>query len=341
MKKNGENSASLETLSSIAKCYKELGDYRNALDIDKKCYEKRSIILGKTAFYTMYSLYNVVLDYLALGDDENVFSLSEYGYQILFNNGEAWDTRHSLWLDLLSGLYRNIKYCYDKAYDIDRKRYSFYIKEYGDDSRETLEALSDMASDLYELKLYSDALELDLRHYNKSRDCLGEYDEDTVKDLLRISQDYSGLGRYSESNKYAMAYLSQCDKSDENSKNVLSAYRSLIIGFNKTNDLRNSLKYAEIAFNYAFKKYGENDSVTILFLSLLRSATKEIGNSYQKLAIYDEKLFKYYLSKDGSDSKDTIFYLANLVNDYEVLGDKGKMYAYLALFEQFTKSGEK
>ena len=73
----------------------------------------------------------------------------------------------------------------------------------------------------------------------------------------------------------------------------------------------------------------------------MRSATKEIGNSYQKLAIYDEKLFKYYLSKDGSDSKDTIFYLANLVNDYEVLGDKGKMYAYLALFEQFTKSGEK
>ena len=213
---------------------------------------------------------------------------------------------------------------YTKVKNAYQKLYNLYKHELGENHRNTLSALNNLANSYFDLGDYSKACELHNILYNARKEILGENHSDTLFALNNLAGSYAYLGDYSKAFELqSTVYNARKKVSGENHPDTLTALHNLAITYSDLGDYNKAYELQNLVYNGRKEVLGKNHPDTLSTLYNLASSYSDLGD-YNKALELETIVYNGRKEVLGKNHPDTLSALNNLANFYSYLGDYSK-----------------
>ncbi len=321
-------------LSNLAVTYKDLGNYKKALELDEKSYMLRCKVFGKEHPATLKALNNLAFSYGELGDNKTAFELYEKCYELRCKvlGSDHYDTLGAL--NNLAVSYKDSGN-YKKALELQEKCYTYQCKVLYSENPATLVSLNNLADIYRKLGEHKKALKLQKKCYKLQCKVFGEEYPDTFFSLNNLACIYKELGEYKKALKLSKKCYGLCCKvlGEEHPK-TLGILNNFADEYSRLGEYKKALKLSRKCYGLCCKVFGEEHPVALTTLNNLASIYKKNGDIKQALKL-SEKCYKSRCKVLGEEHPDTLLTLNNLALEYNSSGDYKKA---LELLEKCYKS---
>ena len=181
--------------SNLADAFKDLGEYRHALDLYEDTLARRRRVLGDDHPETLRSANNLANGMRELGEyararelDEDTFAR----YRRVLGDDHPETLRSAN--NLANGMRELGEYA--RARELDEDTFARYRRVLGDDHPATLRSANNLANDMRELGEYARARELDEDTFARYRRVLGDDHPATLRSANNLANDMRELGEY-------------------------------------------------------------------------------------------------------------------------------------------------
>ena len=317
----GENT--LIWMSNVASAYRDLGDYKKALELNEKSYALRCKVLGEEHPDALTSLNNLAAVYNDIGEYKKALELNEKCYKL---RCEVLGEKHPDTLMSLSNLactYGKLG-DYKKELKLDERCYAFMCEVLGEEHLDTLNALNNLASAYSGIGEYEKALELNEKCYALYCKVFGEDYPDTLRSLSNLASAYSDIGEYEKALELnEKSYALRCKVLGEEHPDMLISLDNLAYTYGRLGDLKKALELHEQCHVLRRKVLGEEHPDTLLSLNNLAYIYGKLGDLKKALELH-EQCYALKCKVLGEDHPDTLRSLNNLADTYGELGDYKK-----------------
>ncbi|MCR5120987.1 MAG: tetratricopeptide repeat protein [Ruminococcus sp.] len=248
-----------------------------------------------------------------------------YGVELLTKAGEAGLAAA---MKKLYSMYDNGSYVsvdYEKAIYWAEKLYNLYLSEYGENSRETLEALHRMAVSCRNSGKYRRAAELLEKCYTLGISVFGEKDRETLTALNDLASVYNKLGDYHKALEFCRKNYELCKESTDDPVIIIGALRNLSSAYYFLEDFEKSLELDKLAYEQSLRTLGEKHPETLKAMNSLAASYYKTGNIQKESELF-EKTYRLRCEVLGEENPYTLQALNNLAVSYSDRGDERKAF---------------
>ena len=318
-----EHHDTLASINNLAYTYDDLGQYKNAFELNEKVYALRCKVLGEEHLDTISSLNNLAVAYYHLGDNQKSFELNEKAYAL---RCKVLGEEH---LDSISSL-NNLAVAYyllgdnQKSFELIEKAYALRCKVLGEKHPDTLTLLGNLADNYNRLGQHKKAFELSEKAYTLRCKVLGEEHPATIVSLNSLARIYEKLGEYKKAFKLSKkAYALRCKVLGEEHPDTIVSLNSLARIYEKLGEYKKAFKLSKKAYALRCKVLGEEHPDTLKSLNNVAFCYKKLGYYISALSLY-KKLYDIRVKVLGEEHPITIVSLNSLACIYEKLGEYEK-----------------
>jgi tetratricopeptide (TPR) repeat protein len=207
-----------------------------------------------------------------------------------------------------------------KAEELETKILSVRKKKLGEEHRDTLTSMSNLASSYCRLGRNEEAAQLEERCWKLRKKKLGVDHPETLVSMHGLAGYYSRLGRSEEAAELEERCLELRKKElGEEHLDTLKSISCLAIYYNELGRSEEAAELEERCWELRKKKLGEEHLETLLWVCCLAGYYARLGRS-KEAAELDGRCWELTKKKLGEDHPDTLRSMSCLAADYHRLG---------------------
>ena len=313
----------LVALHSLAVAFFNIGQYSDALEIDKRVHELQCKVLGEEHPDTLTTLNNLASEYGKLGKHLKALEIKKKAYEL---RRKVLGEDHPDTLGTLNNLASEYGELgeHQKAIELKKKVYELRRKVLGEEHPGTLTSLNNLAYEYGELGKHLKALELKKKVYELSCKVLGEDHPDTLATLNNLAYEYGKLGEHPKALELKKkAYELFCKVLGEDHPDTLTTLNNLASEYGELGKNQKALELKKKVYELSCKVLGEDHPDTLTTLNNLGVEYCKLGE-YQKALELTKKAYELSCKVLGEDHPDTLRMFGNLAYEYSKLGEHQK-----------------
>jgi serine/threonine protein kinase/tetratricopeptide (TPR) repeat protein len=314
-----DHAETLRSMHHLAKSYRDLGRYKDALALEKETLEKRRATLGPDHPDTLCSVSGVASCYAALGLPADVVKLREETLALMKAKFGPDDPKTLQSMHNLATSYAD-QGRQAEALALREKTLALCKAKLEPDDPDTLRSMNALAVSYDDLGRRPEAMKLFEEVLEKRKARLGPDHPDTLVSMSNLANSYSVLGRHAEALKlYDEALASLKTKLGPDHPDTFQTMYNLAICYVKVGRQADALALRQESLALHKAKLSPEHPRTLM-------AMNSVANSYFHLERYAEaaKLYEETVAlqkaKVGPDHPDTLQSMCGLVESLAMLG---------------------
>lgn len=315
------------SLSALALCYYEMGNYSNAVKYGTKAMDSYHTLYGEKHPDYAKSLSDLSIYYKSIGSFSEAI---EYGIKAAEVKRNILGKSHPEYaesLSILAILYSHIEN-YTKAIEYESNAKDIYYENYGEYNIDYALSLSCLSIYHSALGEYTKAIDYAIKALDIKKTILGEQHSEYATSLNNLAHLYAKLGDFSKAIEYGVKSLEiRKVVLGENHPDYFDSLNNIVSYYYQLGNYSKAMEYVTKSVNICKTTYGENHPKCVIplnSLSLLYSAKGD----YAKAIEIGINVKEIILNTYGEDHPDYAIVLNNLALQYSALGEYQKAIEY-------------
>jgi serine/threonine protein kinase/tetratricopeptide (TPR) repeat protein len=314
-----DHPSTLESTNTLASCYRDLGQYPEALKLHEYTFARRTAKLGAEHPDTIKSMNNLALCYSSVGRHAEACKLSERTLALM---KDKFGPDHP---DTLAGM-NNLALNYadlgrlDEALKLHEETLALRKARLGPDHHDTLQSMNNLALACKSVGRFADALKLCEQTLALRTARLGSDHPDTLTSMHNLAMSYQDLGRHSEALKlYEETLALRRAKLGANQIETLDTMNNLANCYAVVGRLDEALQIQVETLALRKAKLGHDHPETLRSMTNLANCYTLLGRHADSLKLIQQSL-ALMKAKFGPDHPDTLAVMNNLALSYGAVG---------------------
>ena len=332
-----DHPSTLGAMSNLAVTLSDLGQFDNALALNKKTFDLRRVKLGADHPSTLESMNNLAASYGDLGQFENARALNE---QTLSLRRIKLGAQHPDTMTSISNLATNYNALgqYSKAVVLHEQTLQLRRTLLGPDHLDTISSMNNLANTLVDLGQYTQALALHEQTLKARQAKLGPDHPETLKSMNNLALTYRDLGE----DEKALALLDQTLRLRQSTlgrdhPDTLGSMNNLSIAYRDLKRFDKALPIIEQTLSLMRARLGNEHPDTLVAMNNLGNTLRDL-NQFDKAFAMDAQTLKLRQAKLGQNHSETIRSMNNLALSHRGLAQYDQA---LALIPDIERGVEK
>ncbi|KAH8834481.1 hypothetical protein DL96DRAFT_1810741 [Flagelloscypha sp. PMI_526] len=331
------NPETLYSMHNLALAYSDLGQHRNALELNEQVLKLRKqilgeehpdtlrilklqkLILGGEHPETLRSMHNLGIIYSDLGQHRRALEMKE---QVLKLRRQILGDEHPDTIGSMHNLARTYSNLgqHRNALELNEQVLQLRKRILGEEHPNTLSSMSNLALTYSDLGQHRNALELKKRILKLRTHVLGEEHPDTLKSMTNLARTFSDLGKHDNAlqlNRQVLKLRKQI-LGQEHTDTIGSMY-SLALTYSAIGEHRNAIELNEHVLRLQTQILGEEHPHTLRTIHTLAFTYSDLGQHGNALELKN-RILKLHTQVFGEEHPNTLRSMLNLAVTYSALG---------------------